>query len=197
MREEVLFYGFNQDNTCLAVGTKRGFRIYQCHPFDLICWADIGPISIVEMMYTSNILALVSLGDDHSQQSPSQRKLTIWDTKSNLATAEISFNSKIVKVKMNQDLIVVSTKDKIFIYKLNGLEIVDRLEVDNHLGRIILSPCAELNPYVAYSQSLKDGKLTLYDYRLQKQLKSIDCHKTPILKLAFSPFGNMIATCST
>lgn len=98
---------------------------------------------------------------------------------------------------MNQDLIVVSTKDKIFIYKLNGLEIVDRLEVENHLGRIVLSPCAELNPYVAYSQSLKDGQLTVYDYRQQRKLKSIDCHKTPILKLAFSPFGNMIATCST
>lgn len=48
-KEQVLYYSFNQDNTCLAVGTKRGFRIYQCHPFDLISWADIGPISIVEM----------------------------------------------------------------------------------------------------------------------------------------------------
>ena len=58
-KETVLYYTFNQDNTCLAVGTKRGFRIYQCHPFDLIAWADIGPVSIVEMQYTSNILALV------------------------------------------------------------------------------------------------------------------------------------------
>ena len=87
-KEEVLYFSFNQDNTCLSVGTKRGFRIYQCLPVELICWADIGPVSIVEMQYTSNILAIVGASDSSSF---SQKRLTIWDTKINSGTAEISF----------------------------------------------------------------------------------------------------------
>lgn len=147
-KEMVLYYSFNQDNTCLAVGTKRGFRIYQCHPFDLISWADIGPVSIVEMQYTSNILALVGVGDN---QQFSQRRLTIWDTKLPGPTCEVSFNSKIVKVRLNQELIFCATKDRIFLYNLEGMRIQDRLDVDNHLGRICLSSNALINPYLLYS----------------------------------------------
>jgi len=97
-KEQVLCYTFNQDNTCLAVGTKRGFRIFQCHPLEMVSWADIGPVSIVEMQYTSNILALVGVGDNPTF---SQRRLTIWDTKIQGATCEISFNSKLMKIKLN------------------------------------------------------------------------------------------------
>lgn len=125
-REEVLYYSFNQDNTCLAVGTKRGFRIFQCHPFDLVCFADIGPVSIIEMQYTSNILALVMMNSSNHLDSSqySQRKLTIWDTKINGGTAEIAFNSKIVKVKINSELIVVATKERVFMYNLDGLKFI-------------------------------------------------------------------------
>ena len=111
----MLYCTFNQDSSCLAVGTKRGFRIYQCIPFELINWADIGPVSIIEMQFTSNILALVGQGD-HPQFS--QRRLTIWDTKLQLATVEISFVSKIVGVKMNSLRIFAATKDRIFLYTL-------------------------------------------------------------------------------
>jgi autophagy-related protein 18 len=146
------------------VGTSRGFRIFQCLPLELICWADLGPVSIIEMQYTSNILALVGHGDNYHQFS--QRRLTIWDTKINSGTAEISFTSKIVKVRLNQELIFVATKDKIFLYHLDGMRLIDKLPVDNHLGRIALSPYAELNPYLAYSQSLKEGTLLVYDTRV-------------------------------
>ena len=30
---EILYTGFNQDYTCVVVGTKKGFRIYSCNPF--------------------------------------------------------------------------------------------------------------------------------------------------------------------
>lgn len=37
-------------------------------------------------------------------------------------------------------MIYVATKDRIFIYHLDGMKFIDKLEVDNHLGRIVLSP---------------------------------------------------------
>lgn len=164
-RDQVIYFSFNQDNTCLAVGTKRGFRIYQCLPLDLICWADIGPVSIIEMQYTSNILALVGHGENLQF---SQKRLTIWDTKINSGTAEISFTSKIVKVRLNMEMIFVATKDRIFLYHLDGMKILDKLQLDNHLGRIVLSPYSDMNPYMIYSQSLKEGSLVVYDTHMQK-----------------------------
>jgi hypothetical protein len=60
----------------------------------------------------------------------------------------------------------VATKDRIFIYALDGMKIIDKLEVDNHLGRIVLSPYAEMNPFMVYSSSLKEGSLVVYDTKL-------------------------------
>jgi len=63
-KEQVMYFSFNQDNSCMAVGTTRGFRIYQCFPFQLVSWGDIGPVRIVEMQYTTNILAIVGDGEN-------------------------------------------------------------------------------------------------------------------------------------
>jgi hypothetical protein len=51
-------------------------------------FADIGPVSIIEMQFTSNMLAIVGQGD---QSQFSSKKLTMWDTKVSLPTVEISF----------------------------------------------------------------------------------------------------------
>ena len=146
------------------------------------------------MQYTSNILALVGLGENPQF---SQRRLTIWDTKIQGATCEISFNSKLVKLKLNQELIFCATKDRIFIYNLDGMRIQDKLDVNDHLGRIVLSPNATYNPYLVYSQSLKEGSLEVYDTSTQRKINTIKCHRTPILKIGMGPFGNLVATCST
>ena len=75
--DQVLYFSFNQDNSCLAVGTRRGFRIFSFRPFSLISWADIGAVSIVEMQETSNLIAIVGHGENYTF---SQKRLTIWDT---------------------------------------------------------------------------------------------------------------------
>ena len=33
MGSEILFVNFNQDFTCLSVGTRHGYKIYNCEPF--------------------------------------------------------------------------------------------------------------------------------------------------------------------
>lgn len=98
---------------------------------------------------------------------------------------------------MNEECIFVATKDRIFVYNLDGMKLMDKLDVDNHLGRIVLSPTPDMNPYMIFSHSLKEGLLSVYDTHTQKQVKVIRCHKTPILKVAVSYLGNMVATCST
>jgi len=77
------------------------------------------------------------------------------------------------------------------------MKLLAKLDVDNHLGRIVLSPNSVYNPYLLYSHSLKDGTLNVYDTHSLTQYSLIKCHKTPILKISINFTGTLAATCST
>ncbi len=47
--------------SCIALATFTGFKIYSVHPFQLLYKSDVGPISIIEMLYKTNIILLVGL----------------------------------------------------------------------------------------------------------------------------------------
>jgi len=74
---EILYIGFNQDNKCFSIGTNIGFRIYNTDPFKLNFERKFdGEISMVVMLYKTNILALVG-----SEGNPiyNKNKVVIWD----------------------------------------------------------------------------------------------------------------------
>ncbi|OMJ26325.1 Autophagy-related protein 18 [Smittium culicis] len=76
-------------HSCISVGTKDGYRIYNIDPFGK-CYSksylcnitplnlDQGGVSIVEMLFCTSLVALVGSGD-HPQMSP--RRLQIKNTK--------------------------------------------------------------------------------------------------------------------
>lgn len=53
------FITFNQDHSCLAVGTSKGFRIYHTDPFNRIFSSDDGNIAIIEMLFSTSLVALI------------------------------------------------------------------------------------------------------------------------------------------
>ncbi|CAK7238957.1 MAG: autophagy protein [Sporothrix thermara] len=53
------FVTFNQDHSCLAVGTSKGFRIYHTDPFSKIFSSDDGSVSIIEMLFSTSLVAMV------------------------------------------------------------------------------------------------------------------------------------------
>ena len=70
--EEILFTGFNQDLSCMSLGTSRGFRIYQTEPMTLLLCRDLhGGVGIVELLYTEHIMALVVGGSNPKWQKSS------------------------------------------------------------------------------------------------------------------------------
>jgi len=74
------FVTFNQDHSCLAVGkfvitylsacaepsltdqppgTSKGFRIYHTDPFSKIFTSDDGNVAIIEMLFSTSLVALI------------------------------------------------------------------------------------------------------------------------------------------
>lgn len=76
--EEITYCRFNQDCTCLVVGTKsHGFYIYKLNPLTLFYSSAVDEPTpmrcvCVEMYYTSNIMAIVQTPAKSSDVEPLQ-----------------------------------------------------------------------------------------------------------------------------
>lgn len=90
------------------------------------------------------------------QVKEKQRKLTIYDTKQHQSSLSIVFYSKILKVEINHTLLIVCSKDIIFVFSLKDMQQIRQIKAANHLLRIALSPNYQVfNEQNAYTRFLK------------------------------------------
>ncbi|CBI25516.3 unnamed protein product, partial [Vitis vinifera] len=117
----LLSVSWNQDHGCFAAGTTHGFRIYSCDPFKEIFRRDLksGGFGIVEMLFRSNILALVGAGTN-SQYPPS--KVIIWDDYERRCIGEFSFRSDIETLANPRGLCCLSHHSNTFVLACPGLQ---------------------------------------------------------------------------
>ncbi|CAL5349079.1 unnamed protein product [Camellia sinensis] len=59
----ILCASFNQDNSCFAIATRDGFKIFDANTGRLCYERAIGAFVIVEMLYASSLLAIVGAGE--------------------------------------------------------------------------------------------------------------------------------------
>ena len=101
-KEKVLCYTINQDKSCLAVGTTRGYKIFSTKNYQMIGEKDLGGgIGKICMLYKSNLLLLSGGGDNPKF---SIRSLVFWDDATNVSTGEVSFKKTILRLVMRMDL---------------------------------------------------------------------------------------------
>eukprot|EP00298_Acanthocystis_sp_HF-20_P016628 c21534_g1_i3.p1 GENE.c21534_g1_i3~~c21534_g1_i3.p1 ORF type:complete len:362 (-),score=81.23 c21534_g1_i3:84-1169(-) len=190
---ELLYVGFNQDNGCFACGTTNGFRIYNCEPFKETFRRDFaqGGIGIVEMLFRSNILALVG-GGNNPKFPPN--KVMIWDDHQNRCIGELSFRSEVKAVKLRRDKVVVVLEYKIYVYNFADLKLNDHIEtISNPLGLCALCPSSS-NTVLA-SPGLQKGhvRVELFD---MKKTTLISAHEGALSCLSMNLNGTRLATAS-
>jgi hypothetical protein len=106
--DQMLYVTFNQDASCFAVGTERGFKIYNSYPFkDNFERGNLnfnkvldGGIGIVEMLNRCNIIALVGGGKNPKYPL---NKVIIWDDHQIKVISELRFSSNVKSVKLKKD----------------------------------------------------------------------------------------------
>ncbi|QHO50414.1 Autophagy-related proteinb [Arachis hypogaea] len=95
----ILCASFNQDHTCFAIGTRDGFRIFDTNSGRLCYQRFVGGFVIVEMLFSSSLLAIVGAGD---KPSLSPRRLCLFNTTTSAALRELNFLTSILAVRMNR-----------------------------------------------------------------------------------------------
>ncbi|XP_031375096.1 autophagy-related protein 18c-like isoform X2 [Punica granatum] len=191
---ELLSVSWNQDYSCFAAGTTRGFRIYNCEPFKETFRRDLksGGFKIVEMLFRCNILALVG-GAANSQYPP--HKVLIWDDHQSRCIGEFAFRSEVRGVKLRRDRIVVVLEHKIYVYNFVDLKLLHQIEtLSNPRGLCCLSHHA--NTSVLACPGLRRGQVRVEHFGLH-MTKFINAHDNNVACFTLTMDGMLLATAST
>ena len=107
----LLYFSINQDQTCLVVGTEKGFRLYDLIPLKLRYQRILnGGIGIIEMMYTKSIFALVG-GGKTPKYTPN--KVILWDDYQAKVLNEFKLASSVINLKLKKDKIIIVCEQRI------------------------------------------------------------------------------------
>lgn len=148
------FANFNQNFSCLSVGYNDGYKVYNCEPFEQCYTRHDGSFGIVEMLFTSSLLALVGSGE---QDAMSPRRLRIVNTKRHTAICELTFPDTILSVKMNRERLVVLLESTIYVYDINNMRLLHTIEIPpNPQGLLALSASSDRN-ILAYPSPARAG----------------------------------------
>ncbi|CAJ1944897.1 unnamed protein product [Sphenostylis stenocarpa] len=189
----ILCASFNQDLSYFAVGTRDGFRIFDTNTGKLCYERAVGAFVIVEMMFSSSLLAIVGAGD---QPSLSPRRLCLFNKTTGAALKELNFLTSILAVRMNRQRLVVILQDKAYIYEINSLTILDIIDtVPNSKGLCAFSPSLDAC-YLALPASTTKGSALLYNLMNRHLHCEIEAHRSPLAAMVLSSNGMYIATAS-
>ncbi|PPQ91069.1 hypothetical protein CVT25_014737 [Psilocybe cyanescens] len=201
----MLFANFNQDFSCISVGTRKGYSVTN---YD-------GARGIVEMLFCTSLIVLVGAAD---QPQSSPRKLQIVNTKRQSMICELLFPSSILAVKLNRKSLVIVLEMEIYIYDISNMRLLHVIETTPNPEAICaLSPSAD-SSYLAYPSPVpspaaatasaapapaaptpsisQSGDVLLFSTRSLTVANVIQAHKAPLSFLSINSTGTLLATSS-
>ncbi|XP_057247100.1 autophagy-related protein 18b isoform X2 [Beta vulgaris subsp. vulgaris] len=189
----ILCASFNQDHSYFAVGSKLGFKIFETDTLRLCYEKDIGAFSIVEMRFSSSLLAIVGAGE---QPALSPRRLCLFNTITATPLQELNFLTSILAIRLNKLRLIVVLQDKTFIYDINSLVILSTIDtVPNPKGLCAFSHSLDAC-FLALPASTTKGSMLVYNVMELQSLCEIDAHLAPLAAMVFSSEGTYLATAS-
>eukprot|EP00051_Salpingoeca_urceolata_P011659 m.144818 g.144818 ORF g.144818 m.144818 type:complete len:248 (+) comp17206_c0_seq1:1520-2263(+) len=197
----ILSLQFNLDNTGIAIGTRHGYRMFQCDPFTLVNehvsdTCEHGA-SLAVML---NRTLLIHVGSGEHVRS-SQRCLRIFNPEHNKEIIRLNFTTAIVAVKLTRTRLVVVLETHIYVYNIHRMEVLHEIAgtPKNPLGICALAAGegdGSTAGFFAFPGSVSAGEVNLYDVNSLKPVTLIQAHQSPLRCLALSNDGSKVATAS-
>eukprot|EP00039_Didymoeca_costata_P025539 m.13763 g.13763 ORF g.13763 m.13763 type:complete len:414 (+) comp4921_c0_seq1:287-1528(+) len=201
-KSNIRFLTFNQDASRLAVGTTTGSQTYSCDPMGLVHNKGGEGSSIVEMLFSSHLVAHVGAGEGAAS---SQRCLRMINANTENLILQLCYRSAILAVKLNRERLVAVLETSIYIHDISNMHTLHTIDPTprNDKGICALSCHPEgsehpgVNSFLAFPASDTTGEVYVFDVVNLKMVTPIEAHTSPIAALAFNPSGSKLATAST
>lgn len=147
--DTINFINFNQDASYVLIGTNTGYKIFNCTPSFGKCyqWRKYESVGIVEMLYTTSLVAVVMLGEEVGS---SPRKLKIINTKRQSTISDLIFPNTILQVKLTRHRLVVILETQIYIYDIGTLKLLHTIETSSNPTGLCTISTDENNSVLAY-----------------------------------------------
>ena len=184
------YYNFNEDGTCISIGTKIGFKIVTCNPFTNFHYTKFGRgIGIIELYHSSNIITLS--GSEKNSQFP-LNELIIWDDNKGEIIKEMRISSKIRIIKIIKNILFIVNDLKVFILNFENLSLINSFELYSNKSELI-SFSVNKTKKIAYVNK-KRNKIFIEDIDFKKQIKiKNDNYDLAYIYLQFNSKGDVIA----
>merc|ERR1711971_324202 len=186
------FISFNQDTTCVAVGTPEGYSLYSLNSTDVlepVYKSDERDVYIAERLFSSSLVAVVS--------GASPRTLRIEHFKKGTEICRYSYGDRIRAVRMNRARLVVCLEESLYIHNIRDMKVIHTIRdtPPNPSGLLALSTDSS-HCYLAYPGHSHTGELQVFDCINLASRVIIPAHEGQLAALQFSPSGHRIATAS-
>eukprot|EP00754_Rhynchopus_humris_P041571 Rhum_TRINITY_DN25128_c0_g1::Rhum_TRINITY_DN25128_c0_g1_i1::g.181171::m.181171/K17908/WIPI, ATG18; autophagy-related protein 18 len=194
-RRHVRCLTFNQDSSCLAVGTDDGYTIYTTDPFRRCYEKKIeGGMRIVSMLFRTSLLAIVGAGTTHSP-----RQLQLFNTLENQSMCDISFEDSVLSVKLSKKRLVVILERCLHVFDLNRMAPVHIIDTDCNPKGIGALSMNDEHGVLAYPKGVTPGSgdVMVVEAMSGKTVHVVRAHKTVLSAIALSSDGTKLATAST
>eukprot|EP00092_Neocalanus_flemingeri_P001120 GFUD01001193.1.p1 GENE.GFUD01001193.1~~GFUD01001193.1.p1 ORF type:complete len:480 (+),score=82.30 GFUD01001193.1:248-1687(+) len=189
---QATFITFNQDTTCVAVGTTSGYSLYTLNSTDAlepVYQSDEPDVYIAERLFSSSLVAVVS--------NSNARTLRVCHFKKGTEICRYSYGDRIRAVRMNRSRLVVCLEESLYIHNIRDMKVIHTIRdtPPNPSGLISLS-CDNTHCYLAYPGHSHTGELQIFDTINLASRVIIPAHEGQLAALQFSPSGTRIATAS-
>mmetsp|Transcript_77590 Transcript_77590/g.146480 ORF Transcript_77590/g.146480 Transcript_77590/m.146480 type:complete len:623 (+) Transcript_77590:102-1970(+) len=220
---DITFLGFNQDQSCFAVGTGSGFSIYDTNTCVQLHHEECGAVSYVEMLFSTSLVALV--GNSTRCAASSSKRLTLWNTKERSEICHMCFDALIYAVKMNHRRLVVLLREEVHILDLRSMKRLHVIErgaspwLDPAVGSLCtaqdrgylalpltLAPVNMQMPNCAVHPSalaqgagkleVRIGLVSIVDTNTLQPVGTLLAHRSPVQALCLNMTGHLLATAS-
>lgn len=199
----VISIRFNQDQGCFVSCMETGLRIYNVQPLVEKAHYDIdlvGSVSQCEMLYRSNIIAIVSGG---SRPKFTENMLRIYDDNAKEFMLEIKFDSSIRAVRMRKDKLIVAVINSIHVFSFpTPIEKQFSLDTrENMRGLCEVSPLPSAERQILIFPGHKIGSVQIVDFAntevgVSSAAVCIPAHENELYCIALNQHGSRIATAS-
>jgi len=186
------FITFNQDTTCVAVGTPAGYSLYSLNSTDTldpVYKSEERDVYIAERLFSSSLVAVVS--------GASPRTLRIEHFKKGSEICRYSYGDRVLAVRMNRARLVVCLEESLHIHNIRDMKVIHTIRdtPPNPSGLVALSTDST-HCYLAYPGHSHTGELQVFDCLNLASRVIIPAHEGQLAALQFSPSGQRVATAS-